>query len=370
MKFSVLNKAFQDKMKVLSGFISSEGLGSYVEIRTIKSYKDGKDTDAILIKLENTVKSCEIRVFCKVEENGEIFLSYNQLLSVLGSTTDAKTITFSEKEDEIEIYSTDENMNFSFTIKSIKLQSEPIEWKTSHSFYFHGNILSYMISTTLPFVSNDDSRINMCGIRMEKKDKGLIMKATDGKRAVLLFPKEGEQDIPDFPPITIPSKFAKTISKNFSSFKGNIKIMISPNCLMIKSEEITMAGTLLREEFPNIERLIPKKTNETLYVNSSLLLKAVKRASVCAEKSRAIFLDLDTNMVTVRAENLKTMSDEIEAHYSGVSTTIVFDYKYLQDLLMVYNGEVIPFKIIDSQSKVIAEDNNGVFIVMPRQETK
>jgi len=365
MKFSVVNKAFNDKIKVLSDFSFRDQRGWYIRIKSV-------DEGSIEIQTENTINACEIDIFAKVIEEGDIVLPFSELHHVVASCN-TNDLTFESDNDYLHVYSQDDEQNFEYQIKLVHLQVEPIEWPTSQIFGFNAYSFTTILKTAASFASTDDSRAYLCGINVENIDNSLRVSATDGRRAcrsMLMKNGKEEKDVAPFKAFTIPTKFAKIIIKNMATLKEDIIIKIGSNCISVYGDRMVMHSTLIREQFPKIDKFFQYEPAMSLVVSNSSLFNSVTRASACKDKTNGVFLELDTNAVTVSAESeTKKVTDTIDAHFNGKKMAMSFSFDYLLDLLSAYCGDVINIGIMAKDKPIIAEDDMATYVLMPRVQS-
>lgn len=365
MKFKVVNKAFKEKMKVLSDFSFNDGMGSYVRIETA-------DDDTVFINRENNINACEVLIFAKIETEGRIVLPFSELYNVV-AFSDTKELIFETSDDFLHIYTDDEKQNFEYKIKLVHMQVEPINWETEQIFSFNASVFTDLLKKAIFFASTDNSRAYLCGVNVENVEGMLRISATDGKRAFQSMPmlngSEGEK-IPPFKAFTIPIKFAKIIVKNMINLKEDIIIKVGANCISVVGRKTLMHTTLIREKFPNLDKVMDYNPPLQLSCEVAPLLKAVLRASACKDDTNGVFLELDTNAITVRAESeTKMVTDTIEGHFKGDRMTISFNFDYLLIMLNAYSADFINIGITDPNKPIIAEDHSATYMVALRSKT-
>lgn len=360
MKIRVLNSVFKEKVKSLSGFTKPSGMGLYATI-------SANDDENVSIKVEHPDAICEVSMVATIEELGEVTISYKEMQNIINNTSDIKILTLEASDDVLCVSSDEDGIVFEFKTRFAQLNITHTNWKTSVSFPFAGFIISEMLRISSPFVSTDTSRPYLNGIRMENVNGGLVFKSTDGKRACILMPKRSDEEtpIPYFDPITIPNFFAKEIFNKFKELKDPIVIKVGEKCLGIETEKTIMYTTLLEKSFPNIDTIIPEEFISKFSVSTSDFLKAVRRASLCCDSSNKIELDIEANSLTLKAQGEeKDMSITLGCQYNGKRTKLYFNYKYIQDLLSVYNGEIVVFHISDNRKPLLIEDNMATYVIM------
>lgn len=269
-----------------------------------------------------------------------------------------------------------DNAEFKFTKNNA---NEFPEWPNSydHTCTIETQTLLNGLKTVKWAASTEDTRPSLHGVCLDFNKNLLNLCATDslklavfkmlnnfnitgkwilGKKSVAELIKL----IDDFGASEIEMSLGKSIK--ISAQKENSKIIWKSLCIN---------GT-----FPNYERLISdqKVFNASFITNAKSFLENLERILVVSnqhQKTISLKFDDETSC-RISAENaLSEGEDVISGTYNGQKLKILFDGRFLQEMLNNLTGDVI-FEIIDPLSPITIkklETNNSLFVLAPiRQE--
>mgnify|MGYP006266103779 CR=1 FL=1 len=234
--------------------------------------------------------------------------------------------------------------------------------------------LRSMIDRTRFAVSQEETRYYLNGIFLHgalSGDVGVLRAvATDGHRlARVEMPlPEGAADMPN---VIIPRKAVLEVRKLIDDTGDNVDISLSDTKVRFSFNDSVLVSKLIDGTFPDYERVIPKANDKVLEVDPKIFAGAVDRvATVSAEKSRAVKLDIKPGGLTVSAQSAEAGSatEEIEVRYDQDPLEIGFNSKYLLDIAAQIDGEGCRLTMADSASPTIisdAADASAVYVLMP-----
>ncbi|NIZ40385.1 DNA polymerase III subunit beta [Entomospira entomophila] len=201
----------------------------------------------------------------------------------------------------------------------------------------------HMINQTIFAVSNDEMRIFLNGVFMEKIDNQFIMVATDGKRLSYIH-KHLETSSIDFEGIIIPPKFLQLIKDLSYGQEGEIQLAIKDNHIYTQFDGFKISSSLIDGQFPAYRRAIPEQQEYSFIANKHEFMDAVKRMTIMADsKSRRIYLEIQEGALHFHVEESKLgkANDTIAITYSGPNMPFAFNFEHLLEPLRVMSGDTI-----------------------------
>ena len=161
------------------------------------------------------------------------------------------------------------------------------------------------------------------------------------------------------------------IRKLLEDADETIEIMIDDTRIGFSIGKVMLTSKLLDGTFPDYTRVIPEKNDKVVNVSNQALAEAVDRVStVSSEKSRAIKINIDKQILTIIANNPDqgSATENISAEYGGENLEIGFNSKYVLDVTRQIKGKNLMFKLSDPVSPTLVfdeEDEQALFVLMP-----
>ena len=359
MEFEVLNETFFKKLKMLNGFVTKNGIGVYVKIEALEN-------DTVTLEVNGNNNFCRISMVAKIEECGSVLVMYKELYKMLSSANDVKALTFVKDDDYLHIFSVrkEGQQDFSFITPTINIDiANKFDTMGGSLVELSSVDLVRKLNVAIPFANKDDfGRQHLIGVRMEYLEDGVVFKTTDGRRLCETSVILSDGEINEFDPVTIPLSFAEEMLKEYALIKEMIMIYVSNKSVVIKNPTITMGTSLISQQFPNFDKIIPSELGEHFVVELSELEKALKKASVCCIKDPRVNLNLCANSLEVKAtDEDRRVSVDIACSFDGEEKTIACNYRYLSDLVKVFNNSRL--SLYNTEKGLLAEDNNGTFLI-------
>ncbi|MCR4675757.1 MAG: DNA polymerase III subunit beta [Sphaerochaetaceae bacterium] len=302
------------------------------------------------------------------EEDGTTTVMGTKFLDII-KTLPSGNIIFFEEDRLLKIKT--ESAKVDFKIVTADASSFPsIEIPSEDSFFnVSQRDLTDMINQVAFAVSDDESKFAMNGALLEKNEGSLTMVATDGRRLSYINRKIEDQ-IPEFSPITIPSKFLSIIKKN-SSNEGNFGICITETSVYVKNRNFVIFSSLIKNEFPAYKRVIPQSLSRSCIVSRKDLEEAIKRISILVEsKFKKIILDFDNNVLTVYTQNndLGEGTEVLECKYEGEHAVSAMNFMFLLDPIRAMETEYVNISFSDPARPFVVKpepERDYLHVIMP-----
>ena len=230
-------------------------------------------------------------------------------------------------------------------------------------------ILLNMLKKTSYAICDDDSRYNLTGLFWEFKDKSMKMVATDGHRLAKAEDNSLTKSVNL--KIIIPKKGVYELRKVLEEGDDDISFWIKENHVIFKKDNLYLVIRLLQTDFPEYEKVIPKKSSKFLTANRNELKESLKRVSLMSsEKSRAIKMVIKKNEITLNSSDpeIGQASDVIPVKYDEDEIIIGFNAKYFLDILDAMEDEELVLELNDPLSPCVirgVKDQNYMCVLMP-----
>lgn len=364
MKFSVSSSELNKGLSTVIGAVPNKATLPILETILFQSEENS-------IKLSATDLEISIiqHVQADVEEAGSVAIPARRLLETLRQLPNI-TVFFEVDERNNVLFKTDKGTYKLVGDDSDDFPEVPdlLDGVTIES---DTDVIQQAINKTLFAVSNDDLRPAMMGVYFQLGPNASQFVSTDGHRLV----KYSTQDIttPEEHSFIVPDKALALIQKSISD--DQTVIHVNQDHVSFKSGDTQLITRLINEQYPNYESVIPRDNDKFLTIGKDQMLSTVKRVSIFSSSTtRQIRLQLDSDKLTIRAEDLDMSSEAketIECDYNNESMEIGFNAKYLSDVLQNIDGDEVSFEFSSpNRAGIVKPTHSGeneemLMLVMP-----
>jgi DNA polymerase-3 subunit beta len=159
---------------------------------------------------------------------------------------------------------------------------------------------------------------------------------------------------------------------------------LNRNQVLFQADGLDLVSTLIAGQFPNYEAIVPKTHSTTVTLPTEEFRAAAKRAAIFARDSSNIVRlkveagqesGLTPGRVTLEAtadENGET-SSTLDAAVDGEGLEIIFNVKYLTDVLGVVETPQVALELSSAQKPGVLKPGNNddyVYVIMPMHTTR
>lgn len=359
MKFIVSSGDLQKALQTVSGVISSSQsrpiLENYLfelEQNTLKiTASDGETT---------LVTSLEVMS----EDTGK-FAVPAKIMQDFVKTYNEQPLTLSVKPNEegtgslLEIL--DEKDNFAVALDNAEDYPELPEFDAAQSVTIPSGILSEALANTLFATSNDSLRPVMTGVLFQFGEEETNFVSTDSHRLVVYKRTDLKAEPMEF---IMPKKPLNIFKNILANSADDVVIEFSENMAKFTFGNNIWICRLIDGKYPNYLAVIPKENPNVLTINRSLLLNAIKRASIMSNKStNQVRFKLSGNILHLHAEDTEYANKadmQVPCDYNGEDINIGFSSKFLSEMLAVLGADDITMKMSQSNRPGIIEPVDGL----------
>ena len=234
-------------------------------------------------------------------------------------------------------------------------------------------IMNSMIQKTIFAVATEETRHFLNGIFLSVDSEAVTMVATDGRRlavAIHKHLKESEKKIS----VIVPTKAVNNITRTFGE-DDEVRFALLDNQIVFATEKITLISRLIEGEYPDYKTVMsPAMSNQVkITTNTDNLLSVIRRVSLLANpKTPTVRIESKGNQLDLSASTpeLGEAREQIQVESEGGDIEIVFNARYVMDVLRNIGSEGVVLKFRDSLSPAIvmpAEQNEIEYmcVVMP-----
>ncbi|HHH53032.1 MAG TPA: DNA polymerase III subunit beta [Bacteroidetes bacterium] len=166
-----------------------------------------------------------------------------------------------------------------------------------------------------------------------------------------------------------------SLLKNAIVEDKEVHIFWNENSAFFEFEGFKIISTLINDDFPNYNNVIPVDNQNILNINRKDLMNSLKRLLIYANKSfNLVTFNLAEDSLTLATEDPEFAHDATEqlpCKYSGEPLTMGFSAKFFVELLGILNGEEVNIEFSNPKTPVLIkpvnQDSNQdlLLLIMP-----
>ena len=315
-----------------------------------------------------------------------------------GSTTvPAKLITDfvnSLPQDAVDITVPDDSHNVSVkskrssaNIKGLDPAEFPLSPSTEGSeppVVIDASLLKEMIAEVAFAAADEDSRPVFTGVLVQVNNEKITFVAADSFRlAARVAPLPGDSTTRS--DMIVPAKTLSELARILPS-EGLVQMIVTPNRsqVLFHTENVDLLSRLIEGTFPNYKQIIPKEHTTRVVVETKEFAAAVKSVAPFARDSSNITrikvnggtgesIEPGTLTIEATAEDIGNNVSTINAAVDGPEQQIIFNVKYLADVLAVIDTPEVALEVSSAArpgviKPVGAADYN--YIIMPMSSNR
>jgi len=363
MKLQVLQENLISAVSIATRFTSSKA-----QLPVLANLLLAADRNRLTISATNLEIAITIPVGAKVDTPGKITVPARVFQELIANLRKG-TLQISSEKEIVEI--TQEV--FKSKISAMNASDFPPiaqNRDSKNSFVFSKELLLDALSSVLFSTSFDETRPVLTGVLFAQAKEGLYLVSTDGFR--LSKRSLGQNVEKEFAPLIVPRGVLGEIVR-IPSDSSDVSLEYDK-----KEKQVVfgLGGTrvssrLIEGDYPDFEKIIPKKQISLASVNKDDFIKAVKLAAVFArDAANVVSLKVKKNSLAVYSESQKSgvQENSIDSRVEGESVDISFNFHFLEDFLNSIKGESVVMEFNGSESAGVfkdPQDESFFHLIMP-----
>jgi DNA polymerase-3 subunit beta len=361
MRGTLQQSAFQEAVSLVQGITQTKLSNPVVENLVLRF--GTKESELLATNLSISIR---IKLEVEVTDPGEIALPAKILGQVVRELPSGEVeLTLKDREIQMEAgrshfhlsgLSTEDFPPFLPEVKGPVLEI-PVELATR------------ALERTVFATSEERARYQLGGIKFLHKKGNVRMVATDGRRlSCVNF--DLEDGTAEDCTMLIPARAAQEVLRALPS-EGTVKITIGEKRVLFETEKLTVASTLLEDNFPPYEGLLQSSFPTQVVAEREDLLASVRRASVLAsERSKLVHLSAKEGTLQVRGERQETGGAESEMDAETPEKKVEGSYngQYLLECLRVASAGRVAWCLVQEGGAAYFKNENDdsfLHIIMP-----
>lgn len=234
-----------------------------------------------------------------------------------------------------------------------------------------GKMFAGIVGKVVDFVSAEDSRPEMSGVKVEFKKSELRMVGINGHMMAMAAIEGDFQKGDDV--IVLPSALQYAV--NGLGQGDDVTLGIARTQIVFQLGKMTVFSRLLEGKFPDYEKVLPDDNPKKAVVRRDEILSALKRVDVVADnithQVRFSFAKGELQLEAQQSVGGGRAKVKIEAQYDADPLEIGFNAKYVMDVIKTLDAEEARFALDRPLSAMVVtpepgpESGKHVCLVMP-----
>lgn len=361
MKLTILQEDLAKALSLASRFINQKAQLPILGNVVFKAEKTKLNLLATNLEL-----SLALSIGAKVEEEGEIAIPGRTVFEIISNLPKAQ-VTLESTKEQLKIKSD----TFNGTLSGMNAADFPVITKSLGK-----NALTLDLKSFLPSlakvafsISVDETRPVLNGVLLMYRENKLILVATDGFRlSQKIIPVNQKMG---FEKVILPKAVVGEVLRISETDSLLMEIKESESQVVFGFDNVILASRIISGTFPPFENIIPKSSATKVSVAKEDLIRAVKLASPFARDSANMVKFLvGKNSLKVLAESSKSGKEEgeVDAKVEGEEMEITFNFRFVEELLNVIDGEDVQIELTNTTSPGVfrdPKDKDFLHLIMP-----
>ena len=367
MKLSLLEENLSQALSHTSRFVASK-----VQLPILNHILFSTDNGRLKLSATNLELAINYWLGAKIEQEGSFCLPAKEITEFVSYLPTGPLNLVLKDSNILNLSSTKTESNFACLPPADFPEIPSLNPETA--FEIDLPVLTQAINQIAFAAASDDSRPVLTAILCIFENEELTLVATDGFRLSLKSIKLTNplNLATEKQTLLIPAKSLLEIVKLARNAKKiKIGLTVDLHQLVFVLEDLELVSRLIDGEYPDYQRIIPKESTTSVYLNRDELIQAIKQSSVFARQSaNVVKLSLKANSIelSANAPQIRQNKVSVDARIEGDPIEIAFNYKFISDFLNICTGEEIVIKLNESLSPGIFQDQSDpqlTHIIMP-----
>jgi DNA polymerase III subunit beta len=237
------------------------------------------------------------------------------------------------------------------------------------SFTINSQELKRVLKQTLFAVSHDEGKPAFTGILFSIRENRIMLSSSDTFRLAntsCLIKNELGQDID----ILVPARILQEVVRIITDVESDISVEVIKNQLILVCGETKISSRLLEENFPNVERVIPKEFAGKAIIEVNAFQRAVERATLLAEGTNHIIrLSIGKELLVIRAASkFGRVLEQVSLELEGEGLELSLNARFLFDMLKICEGEKCYLQLTGPNKPCVLRDSvydDYLYLVLP-----
>ncbi len=360
MKLSVTQENLSRALSTVSRVASSRSslpILSNVLLRT--------EGNRLLVAATNLDIAVSETIGAKITQAGAITVPARLMQDFVGSLP-AGTLELEVHENKLQLKAD----RFDSTIHGVAADDFPVMpvLEGGSAIEFTAGEMKQILHQVLFAASNDDARPVLTGVYMHGTDSLLHIAATDSYRLAEKRLKRSFGDIS----LLLPSQSLQELVRSLKEDSAPLQVSFDEQQARFKVSDVEIVTRLLDGQYPDYQKLLPKKFETTAVVTRQALNEITKVSSLFArEAAGSITLLIDEAKQEISISSIASQVGENTANASATvqgDASITMNSRYILDALAAFEGESVQINVngkLDPCILTDPADESYIHVIMP-----
>jgi DNA polymerase-3 subunit beta len=361
MRATIDQSAFQNAISLVQGIAQTKISNPIVENTVLKV-----SSDHFEVLATNLSVSLRVRLEVRDTEEGEIALPA-KLLSQVARELPEGDVALHLSKHELKIQAGRSKFNLcGMTTEDFPPFLPNVEGPVLE---IPAPIAAQALERTVFATTDERARYQLGGVKFFHDGGKVQWIATDGRR-MSRSTHELEDTSGAKCTMLVPARTAQELLRALPD-SGNLRITVGEKRVLFEAGNTTIASTLLEDNFPPYQALIPSGYNIKIQMDRDELMAAVRRAQVLAsERSRLVQLAAKKGTIVVSGERQEAggATSEIDATTDSQSAVVSYNAGFLLDFLRVVGPGRLNWSLVNDGGAAYftkEDDDSFLHIIMP-----
>ncbi|MBS4022088.1 MAG: DNA polymerase III subunit beta [Dethiobacter sp.] len=237
------------------------------------------------------------------------------------------------------------------------------------SFVINAQELKRALKQTLFAVSHDEGKPAFTGINFSLHDNILTLSSSDTFRLANTSCRVNNL-LQESANILVPARVLQEAGRIFGEEDSDIKADVIKNQLILVCGATKISSRLLEENFPNVERVIPREFSGQAVIDVDAFQRAVERATLLAEGvNHVIRLSISKEQMLIRAASkFGRIQEQVAIKLEGEDLELSLNARFLSDMLKICDGEKCYLQTTGANRPCVLRDTayeDYLYLVLP-----
>lgn len=344
----------------------SRVVGSSQTLPVLNNVLLNTENGQLKISATNLEMGISTVIRCKIEVEGGVCLTAKVLLDLVNNLPN-ENITIEVGEVETKVSTT----RYQTKIKHIPVEEFPIipAIEDSQSISIPSNILKSTIDSVVFSASTSETQPELSGVLFKFDSGKLTVTATDRYRLSEYILNINSDFIKS---VIIPHRSILELSRLLLNSTESTQLDISETQIAVSVNDTYLVTRLIDGQYPEYSQIIPTEKGTVITLQHKDLLSALKTSGIFSKGVGSINLNFDVEKQILQTKSSSQGVGEsiidIPCTITGISGSVIMNYRYILDLLLNTESEQINMHVIDDTNPVVfrPEDNkNYLYLIMP-----
>jgi len=367
MKFVAERDAFLKVLNHVTGVVDKKGVIPILRNVLLNASPDGLHVTATDLDIE-IIDS----IPAMVETGGRTTLPAAMLHDILKRLPPGSQVKVSASESmRTSVVSGDAR----YQVAGLPAQDFPVmTWPESgvHIFDVAGADMRSLIDKSKIAISTEETRYYLNGIYFHAPSGANRLRSVATNGHVLM---RSDIALPDgaagMPHVIVPRKAVLELRRLIDSYSEYVTVRVTDTKIRFEFGETNLTSKLIDGTFPDYDRVIPPRGQNTMNVGRKALIDAIDRVAFVGENRSPVGLGLKRGEpleLSCRHPDHGDAADKLTASYDGSPIEVGFNPTYMRNILSSLNAENATFYLADAGSPALIEgegDAETLGVVMP-----